>query len=72
MTGRNSLANATNYPKLAAVTAITIKGCLASPKLPWKRISDRACKSILAGLGGGPRESQGVHLHHTSGFSTDC
>ena len=55
VTGRNSLANATNYPKLAAVTAITIKGCLASPKLPWKRISDSTCKSIPAGLGGRPK-----------------
>lgn len=29
-TGRNSLAKTTNYWKLAAVTAITIKGCLAA------------------------------------------
>ena len=32
-TGRNSLANATNYRKLAAVVAITKQGSLASSKV---------------------------------------
>ena len=59
-TGRNSPAKATNYPKLAAVMTITIKGCLASPRLPPKRPFDGVCKNILAGLEwAGQRESQG-------------
>ena len=59
-TGRNSLAKATNYPKLAAVMTITIKGCLASPRLPPKRPFDGMCKNILAALEwAGQRESQG-------------
>lgn len=41
-TGRNSLANATNYGKLAAVMAITMKGGLASSKGLPRSISDSA------------------------------
>lgn len=50
-TGRNAPANATNYRKLAAVRTITIKGRLASPKPPQRRIPDGRGESVPWGHG---------------------
>lgn len=61
MTGRNALANATNYRKLAAVRTITIKGCLTSPFLPQQRIPDGRGESVPQGWWEGRQSSKGSH-----------
>lgn len=61
-TGRNSLANAPNYGKWAAVTAITLKGSLAFPNCWPGALLTAGVRAVLAGLVEGKENSQGFHL----------